>query len=71
MQGTKWEYKTLKIEPDNGWSELLTGGAVNAEAADAQMNRLGQEGWELVSALDTNEQEGRTRFVLLVFKRPL
>jgi hypothetical protein len=44
---------------------------VNEAGIDKEMNRMGQAGWELVSALDTNSSNGATRFVILIFKRPL
>jgi hypothetical protein len=34
------------------------------------MNRLGSQGWELVSAFDTSRGGGGTRDVIAVFKRP-
>jgi hypothetical protein len=65
----KWEYKTLKLEHASGWFGL--GGNVDEAGIDKEMNRMGKEGWELVSALDTNSSNGATRFVILIFKRPL
>jgi hypothetical protein len=62
----KWEYKSLKL----GTTGLL-GGKIDVESLDAYMNILGEEGWELVAAFDTNQAYGQTRDVLLIFKRPL
>ena len=63
----KWEYKTLKIEPElKFWS---WGGDLNPERVDAQLNRMGQHGWELVSAFET--KSGNVRFVVLILKRPV
>ena len=66
----KWEYKTLKIEPEKKfWS---WGGDLDSEGVDSQLNLMGQQGWELVSAFDTNSStHGATRFVVLIFKRPV
>ena len=36
---------------------------------DKYMNTLGAEGWELVSAFDTNEAYGASRDVIAIFKR--
>jgi hypothetical protein len=63
----KWEYKTLNLEQPIRWPFL--GGELDVAGIDKQMNRMGQAGWELVSALDTGR--GGIRFVVLIFKRPL
>ena len=36
---------------------------------DEHMNRLGREGWELVSAFDTNQSHGQSKDVVAIFKR--
>jgi hypothetical protein len=61
----RWEYQTLAVE--HGW---FSGGHIDAEDVNDQLNGLGQEGWDLVSAFDTNGN-GTTRFSVFVFKRPL
>ncbi len=61
----KWEYKSLKL----GTTGLL-GGKIDADNLDTYMNNLGEEGWELVAAFDTNQAYGQTRDVVLIFKRP-
>jgi len=35
------------------------------------MKELGREGWELAAALPTTESYGRTRDVVVIFKRPM
>jgi len=60
-----WEYKTVKLATTG-----LTGGKLDELKLDALMNQLGAEGWELVSAFDTNQSYGATRDVVVVFKRP-
>jgi len=62
----RWEYKTVSV-PTHGWM----GGIVKAEELDAILNQFGQEGWELVSALDTNMDRGQTRFIVAIFKRQI
>jgi hypothetical protein len=62
----KWEYKAIKLDAA-GW---VSQGQVNEAALEAEMNRLGSQGWELVSAFDTNRGGGGTRDVIAVFKRP-
>ncbi len=61
----KWEYKTIKLRATG-----LLGGKVDEVEFDRTMNALGQEGWELTAAFDTNEAYGSTRDVVAVFKRP-
>ncbi|HEX5869575.1 MAG TPA: DUF4177 domain-containing protein [Longimicrobium sp.] len=61
----KWEYQTFKIEP-GGW----LGGKVDTADLRDQLNRLGQDGWELVSAFDTAAGQGVSREVVIILKRP-
>ena len=63
---TKWEYRTEVLE-GQGW---IVGGKVDKPAMDAMLGRLGSQGWELVSAFDTNMSDGITRLVVFIFKRP-
>ncbi len=63
----KWEYRTITIAA-TGW---FVGGKVDFGIFTNEMNRLGEDGWELVSAFDTNMGRGETRDVVAVFKRPL
>ncbi len=62
---TKWEYKTVKLETGGWW-----GGVLDTDQFDGMLNQLGQEGWELVTAFDTNKTQGVTRDAVAVFKRP-
>lgn len=63
----RWEYMTLTI-PGKG---LILGGKINAQALTEHLNKLGSQGWELVSAFDTNMRDGSTRDVLAILKRPI
>ncbi len=63
----KWEYATVTFEA-KGW---FLGGKLDGEQFNNRLNKLGQEGWELVSVFDTNMHEGVTRYVVAVFKRPI
>jgi len=56
----RWEYKR---------SSLLITEVAEAGFED-QLNALGGDGWELVSALH-HDRNGYTRDVYLVFRRPL
>ncbi|MBN1818699.1 MAG: DUF4177 domain-containing protein [Sedimentisphaerales bacterium] len=59
-----WEYKVLKLETTG-----FLGAKLDADAFEAYMNNLGRDGWELVTAFDTNQAYGETRDVVAVFKR--
>ncbi|MCF7973178.1 MAG: DUF4177 domain-containing protein [Phycisphaerae bacterium] len=62
----KWEYKTIKLAATG-----FLGGKFDESTLDAFMNDLGRQGWELVSAFDTNKSYGETRDVVVIFKRQL
>lgn len=61
----KFEYKTIKLAT-TGW---FTGGNLDEQKLDEYMNSLGRQGWELVSAFDTNQAYGASKDVIAVFKR--
>lgn len=65
-----WEYKTLQLDFQSG-SFFSMGGQFDAKILSTELNRLGWDGWELVSTFDTNNVQGATRFVIAVLKRPL
>ena len=62
---TTWEYMTIMLGAGG-----FFGGAVSGDTLTAKLNELGAEGWELVTAFDTNMLHGRTRDVVAVLKRP-
>jgi hypothetical protein len=64
----RWEYKAIKLDAAGVW---LSQGHVDEAALEAVMNRLGSDGWELVSAFDTSRGGGGTRDVIAILKRPL
>lgn len=61
----KWEYGTVKVAATG-----FVGGKLDEDAFTAHLNDLGDEGWELVAVLGTNQGGGTTRDVVAVFKRP-
>ncbi len=61
----KWEYRTLKLDT----TKYVFGSDLDATKLDQYMNQLGEEGWELVTAFDTNVGSGQTKDVVAVFKR--
>ncbi len=64
----KYQYTVLKIAGEQNLFSM--GGKVDAEKLALELNRLGREGWELVSAFDTNMSAGQTRDVILILKKP-
>jgi hypothetical protein len=58
---TKWEYKIINIRSENYRLD---------PAAATEMNRLGSEGWELVSITSVNFKTGATDNIAMTFKRP-
>jgi hypothetical protein len=64
MRPPRWEYKTLRLDVA-GW----LGPKVDPARFDAELNALGDAGWELVSALDVNRAEGATAAIVALFKR--
>jgi hypothetical protein len=63
---TRWEYKTIKLATTG-----FSGGKLDTDVFENLLNGLGREGWELVSAFDTNQAYGSTRDVVAVFKLPV
>jgi hypothetical protein len=61
-----WEYKTVVFPASGGF----LGGRVDAALLNARMNELGEQRWELVSALSTNQGYGWSRNIVAMFKRP-
>lgn len=62
----KFEYKTLKTREKGFWSSK-----VDADELEAYLNKLGREGWELVSSFETNTYQGSTNEIVLIFKREI
>ena len=60
----QWEYKSLKMDTGG-----FLGGKLDIDAFDVRLNELGEQGWELVGAFDTNQSHGASRDVIAVFKR--
>lgn len=59
---TRWEYKIINIRSEQYRLD---------PAAATQLDRLGEEGWELVSMTSVNFKSGATDNIAMVFKRPL
>ena len=63
-----WEYRTIRIAVKQGWNESK--GAIETSDTDDLLNRYGEQGWELVTALDTEHSTG-TAAIFCIFKRPV
>lgn len=62
----KWEYQTLKMMTGG-----FLGGKLDEDDFEDELNRYGEEGWEVVSCFDTSYGQGTSREVIVVFKRPM
>lgn len=60
----KWEYKSIKFK-----TKGFVGGILDTENLNYELNVLGEQGWELVSCISTNEAYGQSREVIAVLKR--
>lgn len=60
----KWEYTSFKVRTSG-----FGGGILDIEKFNADLNELGEKGWELVSCISTNMGHGATRDVVAVLKR--
>ncbi len=47
----------------------LIGGKFALFEVEEEFNRMGREGWELVSLMDTSQELGSTRWIIATFKR--
>ncbi|MDF2890428.1 MAG: hypothetical protein K0R80_795 [Clostridia bacterium] len=62
----RWEYTTIKLQTTG-----FFGGKLDTDSFENELNRLGSEGWELVSCFDTSQSQGSSREVVAVFKRKM
>ena len=63
-RGEKWEYRSVRLDV-GGW----IGPKLDLSELDATLNSVGAEGWELVSAVDLNQSDGRSAAIVALFKR--
>ncbi len=59
---TRWEYMIINIRSEQYRLD---------PAAATQLDRLGDDGWELVSMTSVNFKSGATDNIAMVFKRPV
>ena len=60
----KWEYLSIKFETSG-----VLGGILDISELNNELNKLGEQGWELVSCISTNAGYGKSREVITVLKR--
>ena len=60
MEHQRWEYKIINIRSENYRLD---------PAYEAELNELGETGWELVSITAINFKTGATDHIGMVFKR--
>jgi hypothetical protein len=61
MNPQRWSYRVIDIKP-SFWTSMAT-----TEGIEAELNRMGTQGWELVSIANGGKGWTQTR---LIFKRP-
>lgn len=62
----KWEYRTVKFQTGG-----FFGGKLDENEFEVMLNKLGEQGWELISCFDTSQSQGASRDVISVFKRKI
>lgn len=64
----RWEYKTLVIELEQ---HFWTGSKFPHDAIGKNLDELGQQGWELVSAETNSSYQGQSSQLLCILKRAI
>lgn len=59
---TRWEYKIINIRSENYRLD---------PNSSTELNKLGQEGWEMIGLTSVNFKSGATDNIAMVFKRPV
>jgi|CXWL01.1.fsa_nt_gi hypothetical protein len=62
----QFEYKVLEAAAKGFW-----GGKINSQELVNKLNEFGRQGWEVVSAADTNMWEGASRNMIIILKREI
>ena len=63
---TRWEYLVYKTKPE-GWLH----DSVHEQSIEQILNNLGQQHWEVTGTIETNVDEGRTKEIVILLKRPV
>jgi len=64
---TKWTYHVFKFSPTG---TLFRGGKIDDDWLMKELNALGAEGWEMVTAFTSAIAQGATNEVAVVMKKP-
>lgn len=62
----KYEYKTLFTD-----AKGVLGGKLDQNIFQNELNKLGFEGWELISSVASAQSYGSTRWIISIFKRKI
>ena len=60
----RYEYQLKKYD-----GKGLLGGKFDLAEVEAEFNKMGNEGWDLISIMDTSQELGSTRWIIATFKR--
>lgn len=60
----QYEYKIISTD-----AKGFLGGKVDIARFEDQINLLGDEGWELIETVASNQDAGSTRYIVSIFKR--
>jgi len=62
----KFEYRTMVYDTHG-----MMGGKINEKDFQDKLNMFGENGWELVSSVATNQGNGYTRSIISIFKKKI
>ena len=62
----RWEHMILDVNVGG----FFVGPNLDGDALTARLNELGAEGWEVAATSGMETSQGRTRYLVLILKRP-
>ena len=62
----RWEYMILDVGVAGFW----LGPNLDGNALTTKLNQLGAEGWEALGLTEMTMQQGRTKDIVIILKRP-
>ena len=60
----RYEYKVVAYD-----TKGFFGGKIDSGELESRLNRLGDEGWEMVSCTSSNQSYGSSKSIVCIFKR--